>query len=120
MLTVRLARQAGDTKLLFSYRVVGSMVVAQAMSEFSAQLRVGSEGALVGGWLPNAWSVLTPGGEMLTVAGQSMVISPVAKMEVPLPADATDQVLFIIDSNLRCAAPGAMGAGFLIDDLRLE
>ena len=121
MLTVRLARQAGDSKLLFSFRVVASVAASQAMTGFSAQLWVGSGGAPVAGSLPNRWSVSTSPGETLMVAGQSMLMTPVAEAVMPLPADATGQVLFVIETNFPgCALPGAVGAGLLIDDLRLE
>jgi hypothetical protein len=115
-LMVRLARQAGDTKLRFSYRVVST--VAQAY--FSGTLRVGSEGASPGTPVysfGNAQAV----SEMITVAGQTAYAGPISTQETPLPADATDQVLLVIAPNIFSCGPRPFAnAGLLIDDLRLD
>jgi hypothetical protein len=44
-----------------------------------------------------------------------------AVMEVPLPADATDDVLFVIaPTNIFCFPGGTLNTGILIDDIRVE
>jgi hypothetical protein len=115
-LAVRLARQAGDTKLRFSYRVVA----IQSANLISAMVRVGSEGASPGDAVYGIGNMATPT-EKLTVGGMPVFASVAAEMEVPLPADATDHVLFVIaPSNIFCFPGGSPSEGLLIDDLRLE
>jgi hypothetical protein len=57
---------------------------------------------------------------MLTVAGQAATASRVVSTEVALPADATDEVLVVIESLSTCEPSLIPRAGVLIDDLRLE
>ena len=115
-LTVRLARQAGDTKLRFSYRIVAP----RSANLVSALVRVGSEGASPGDAMYGIGNMATPT-EMLTVGGKLVFASVAAEMEVPLPADATDHVLFVIaPNNIFCFPGGSSSEGVLLDDLRLE
>ena len=59
--------------------------------------------------------------EKLTVGGKLVFASVAAEMEVPLPADATDHVLFVIaPNNIFCFPGGSSSEGVLLDDLRLE
>lgn len=114
-LMVRLARQPGDTKLRFSYRSVG----LQAQAYFVGTMTLGSEGATPG---PLEWLGDVVGtAEMLTVAGQTVFVSPVGTKEAALPPDATDEVLFaILPATVSCFPGGSPNVGLLIDDLRLE
>jgi len=118
VLMLRLSRQAGDTKLRFAYRTVA----LQAMMAFSGGLWAGAEGAPPDDLHPHSFlSAPTGLGQPLAVAGQAMFASAVTTMELPLPAGATGQVVFVIENNFPgCALPGAQSAGLLIDDLRLE
>jgi hypothetical protein len=115
-LTVRLARQAGDTKLRFSYR----LVAPRSTTSVSALVRVGSEGASPG----DAIYVIGDGSnvtEKLMVGGSPVFASLAAAMEVPLPADATGDVLFVIAPNtILCFPGGTPNTGILIDDIRVE
>jgi hypothetical protein len=115
-LMVRLARQAGDTNLRFSYRVVAS----QPTILVPATVRVGSEGASPGDAI-YAIGNMSNRTEMLTVGGASVFASVAAVMQVPLPADATDGVLFtIVFNTVSCFPDGLQDAGVLIDDVRVE
>jgi hypothetical protein len=115
-LMVRLARQAGDTKLRFSYR----LVAPQATTSVSALVRVGSEGASPGD--PTyAIGDMSNGTEKLTVGGSPVFASLAAVIELPLPADATDDVLFVIAPNtIFCFPGGTPNTGILVDDVRVE
>jgi hypothetical protein len=116
-LMVRLSRQPADTKLVFSYRVVASGIERA----FVGTIRVGSEDASPGSAIDEL-NPPTGSPETLVVGGQMAIATPVGVEEVPLPADATSEVLFFIaPSNPLCgnlAFP--TGMGLLIDDLRLE
>jgi hypothetical protein len=115
-LSVKLARKAGDTALRFSYRVVA----ASAQPVFQGAFRIGSEGGPAGTLV---YGIGNPQGttEMLTVAGKAAYASPVAQNDVPLPADTTGEVLFVIEPSSTTCFRGGLGAtGLLIDDLRLE
>jgi hypothetical protein len=115
-LLVRLARQGGDTKLRFSYRIVAS----QPTTLVSAMVRVGSEGASPGDAIYGIGD-MSNRTEMLTVGGASVFASVAAMMEVPLPADATDSVLFTIAFNaVSCFPDGVQTGGILVDDVRVE
>lgn len=116
-LMVHLARQAGDTMLRFSYRVIS----VQSTPAFSGMLRVGSEGASPG-QATTSFPLTTTGIGKLTIAGQIAYASDVATMTAALPADATDQVLVYLGpfGGLNCGPGFAAQAGLLIDDLRLE
>jgi hypothetical protein len=115
-LMVRLAKQAGDSKLRFSYRVVS----LQSGASFYGALRVGSEGASPGPAVYSIGDATTPR-ETLTVAGQTVYASTAAVMEQPLPADATGEVLVVVaPSSSACFFGPVMNIGLLIDDLRLE
>lgn len=117
-LTARLARQPGDTMLRFSYRMV-------AGGSSTLSLRVGSEGASP---LPNNFrlehTVPTPPTETIMLGGRQINLYPVDQGEVALPADATGDVLIVINSTPpRCPLPlggGGPSGSVLIDDLRLE
>ena len=114
---VRLARQAGDTRLRFSYRVVA----ARSQASYVGAARVGVEGGSLGtsaASLGNGEAVT----EAITVAGQPAYAGPLSVLELALPADATDQVLLIIGSatEIFCGLPRFGSGGLLIDDLRLE
>jgi hypothetical protein len=114
-LAVRLSRQAGDTKLRFSYRAVA----LQAQSGFLGALRVGSEGGAAGS--PAYSFAAATASQMITVAGQTAYISAAAVVETPLPGDATDDVLLIITpTNFSCGPALLNNTGLLLDDLRLE
>jgi len=58
---------------------------------------------------------------MLTVGGQAVYASAEGTMAVPLPADATDDVLLVIAPSI---VPSGVfqtpPVGLLIDDVRLE
>jgi hypothetical protein len=114
-LMIRLPRQAGDTKLRFSYRVVA----AQTLASFSGVVWVGSEGASPG---PATYGLRASGpGDTLTIAGNPVVASVAAAFEVPLPAGATDEVLLSVAPISSACFRGPTGnVGLLIDDLRLE
>ncbi len=114
-LGVRLARQAGDTMLRFTYRVVG----VTTPPTFPGGLWVGAEGAATG--KPISSFASTEPLEMLTVGGQAVYASAEGTMAVPLPADATDDVLLVIAPSI---VPSGVfqtpPVGLLIDDVRLE
>ena len=116
-LTVRLARQASDTKLRLSYRVIAD----RAQSGFSGTVRVGTEGGPIGTAVYpfGAGTIAT---EPITVAGKQAFAGPVSTTETALPADAGSEVLVVIaPSSTFCGGPLLfVGAGLLIDDLRLE
>jgi len=58
---------------------------------------------------------------MLAVAGNTVYASPVGLAERPLPVDATDEVLVIIEpGSFSCGPIFPVSAGLMIDDLRLE
>ena len=115
-LLVKLARQAGDTKLRFSYRSVS----AGAQPSFSGAVRIGSEGAMPGPYGSFPGIAGTPETLTLTVSGQPVYASAVAAMELALPADVTDEVLVSIVPNDFSCSPARFTGGLLIDDLRLE
>lgn len=115
-LAVKLTRQAGDTKLRFSYRVIA----AQAQPLFQGSIQVGAEGGPAGtprygiGDQQNAM-------EMLTVAGKPVYASVAAQNEVPLPDGPSGDVLLVIQGlTVNCFPGGIPATGLLIDDLRLE
>ena len=55
------------------------------------------------------------------VAGNTVYASPVGLAERPLPVDATDEVLVIIEpGSFSCGPIFPVSAGLMIDDLRLE
>jgi hypothetical protein len=115
-LAVRLARQAGDTKLRFSYRLVAS----QPTTSVSAIVRAGSEGASPGDAI-YAIGDASNRTETLTIGGAPVFASLAAVMEVPLPSDATEDVLFVIAPNtIFCFPGGTPSTGILIDDIRVE
>jgi hypothetical protein len=114
-LMVRLSRQAGDTVLRFSYRVIAS----QLQMYFSAAVRAGSEGRSPGQIVFTSATVSPT--EALTVAAGTLYASAVATLEATLPDDATDEVLVsVAPSSLLCSPIAIAAAGMLIDDLRLE
>jgi hypothetical protein len=114
-LMVKLARQAGQTTLRFSYRSVS----LQSPPSFSGFLQVGSEGGSAD-QADYSFATTDPT-ETLTVAGQTAYASAVATKSVSLPADATDQVLVVIAPfTTSCGPIRVQNQGLLIDDLRLE
>ena len=104
--------------LRFSYRMV-------ADGSSTLNVRVGSEGALP---LPNTFrlehTVPTPPTETIMLGGREISVYPMDQGEVTLPADATGDVLVVINSTPpRCPLPlggGGPQGSALIDDLRLE
>jgi len=114
-LAVHLARQAGDTMLRFSYRIVGT----SASPSFPGNVRVGSEGASPGQVI---YSFTTPTAtDTLTIGGQPAYAGVATTMTVALPGDATDQVLVdVTPEGFLCGLRGITTGGLLIDDLRLE
>jgi hypothetical protein len=115
-LALRLPRQAGDTKVRFSYR----LVAVQPVTAVSAMVRVGSEGASPGDAL-YVIGDMSSSTEKLIVGGMPVFASLAAVMEVPLPADARASVLFVIAPNgVFCFPGGTMSTGILIDDVRVE
>jgi len=117
-LMVRLARQAGDTKLRFSCRAVATA----AQTPFYGTVRVGSEGGSVPSMGVAALGDPAGATEMVDVGGRPAFLTPIASFEVALPADSADVVLVSITPvGSVCRFPGTNpGTGLLIDDLRLE
>jgi hypothetical protein len=116
-LMVKLARQAGDTKVRFAYRVVA---VTPPPLIFFGTMRVGSEG---GGLADPLFQIddMGAGTETMTIAGKSTYVSLGATRDLPLPDDAAGEVLFVIaPSVVQCFPGGRSAMGLLIDDLRLE
>jgi hypothetical protein len=116
-LAVRLARQPGDTKLRFSYRVIA----AASQGSFFGTLLVGSEGAPSGQTASGFAGMAPSAQEPVTVGGKAAYASAVTVMEQPLAADTTDSVLVLITPGSDvCRAGPLLNAGVLMDDLRLE
>ncbi|HXU03721.1 MAG TPA: hypothetical protein VN903_22300 [Polyangia bacterium] len=114
-LSVKLARQTGDTTLRFAYRIISQ----GTQPNFQGLLRVGSEGASAG-QATYTFPAVAPT-ETLTVGGGAAYASAVGTMALALPPDATDEVLVVVQPiTFTCGRllPGT--AGLLIDDLRLE
>jgi hypothetical protein len=114
-LMVRLARQAGDTVLHFSFRVVGY----QPQSVFIGGVIVGTEGGSPG---MGQYSISSPGlGDTVVVGTTSVSLGQVGQMAVPLPNDAGDEVL-VVFGGTAISACGFQGinSGLLVDDLRLD
>ena len=114
-LSVRLARQAGDTMLRFTYRSVGVAMPPL----FSGYLQVGAAGGVPG---PAVYSFAAGGPtETVMVGDQPVVVSAASTMTVPLPADVTDEALLVITSSFgECGGVREPPAGLLIDDVTLE
>jgi hypothetical protein len=117
-LTVRLARQAGDTRLRFSYR----LVAATAQMSYGGVARVGVEGGSPGPAGAASFGNAQGAREAISVAGKPAYAGPLSVLELELPADASDQVLFTVGSisSAFCGPPRFDSGGLLIDDLRLE
>jgi len=114
-LGIRLARQAGDTTLRFTYRTVDLTTTPS----FLGLLWVGAEGGATG---PAISSFPSTGAvETLTIGAQTIYARAAVTMAVPLPADASDDVLLVV-----APATPSLGVfqtpptGLLIDDVRLE
>jgi len=106
---VRLALQAGDTVVRFAFRAV-SMTGEVSAGEAS----IGSVGGQIATMpLPPA----APEPELVVGVGFE---SPVQTVTVPLPADATGEVVFGISTTTASCGLPVPPAGVLIDDLRAE
>jgi hypothetical protein len=113
-LRVRLAVPPGATKVSFSYRMVGQY----AGSGFAGTINVGSVGHTPG----SDTFTTTPNGTPTTWPdGQTVYITDVATKEVSLPADATSEILLVIEPfGFGCGGPMPPAGGMLLDDLRVE
>jgi hypothetical protein len=114
-LLVRLARAPGTTKVTFTYREV--MPGATTEFGYAGRVQVGSVGRAVAtsGPLPQPKT-----GTTQTWGAATVSVSDLGTMDLALPADATDEVVFAITATTFDCGPFLTGAGLLVDDLRVE
>jgi hypothetical protein len=113
-LVLRLAVTPGDTVVRFAYRTVNPSTVSTGTIIF-----VAVPGG--GGAAQNVTSAPTPT-TAATVAGQAVSLGPPAMAEIPLPADASSEIVIArIAYGTGCSGlPPPPIEGMIIDDLRVE
>lgn len=117
-LTVRLPVQAGDTKVRFSYRIVAQNQGILGFSSVSATATVG----VVDGKTSHGTQFVDGGHRTMLadVDAGTIYLGDVQTMEIPLPAGATNEVVFELSSSGFSCGPTSPTAGVLVDDLRVE
>jgi hypothetical protein len=117
-LTVRLPVQAGDTKVRFSYRIVAQNQGILGFSSVSATATVG----VVDGKISHGTQFVDGGHRTMLdgVDAGTIYLGDVQTMEIPLPAGATNEVVFELSTLGVSCGPTPPTAGVLVDDLRVE
>jgi hypothetical protein len=115
VLRVRLAVPPGGTKVRFSYRIISST----NGGGFAGQVRAGSVGHAA---TSQALGAIATGTTDVWPDGQSVWLSAVATQDVTLPRDHTDEVAVSVEAVGvgGCFDIGAVPAGLLVDDMRVE
>jgi hypothetical protein len=118
LVALRLAIPPGATTISLAYRTVN----ADASSPGSAIGYASVGGRLSFGGLPNSSDAPATG----VIGGTQVTLGPVTMATMPLPPDATDEIVihyFVANPSTACAGPGLPTTtfpGLIIDDLRVS